>query len=195
MKTLVSILTIFVLTACAPKPQEPCGYIENSLEQRVSLKFNLPLKMWIDPSFPPKYYQTVQNAMTTWNYGANRLIFALQGVRSLSTPDHQDQHSTIYWQATGWDYGPNLEALTHLAFYNDIIYDADIVFNAQWFTYTTSSGYNDVDVESVLLHELGHSLGLKHEDSILSVMNTYLEPGQIRRFLYPIDIEHLKCEY
>ena len=53
-------------------------------------------------------------------------------------------------------------------------------------------GYN---FEALMLHELGHFLGLKHRDSDPSVMETYLAAQTDRVVLTAVDAQNLKCEY
>lgn len=53
-------------------------------------------------------------------------------------------------------------------------------------------GYN---FEALVLHELGHFLGLKHKDVTASVMETYLAANTDRISLSEVDTKNLKCEY
>jgi predicted Zn-dependent protease len=48
-----------------------------------------------------------------------------------------------------------------------------------------------------LLHEMGHVLGLKHNDdkTASSVMQTYLRSGDDRTEPSSVDTTDLKCEY
>ena len=55
-----------------------------------------------------------------------------------------------------------------------------------------SLGYN---FEALMLHELGHFLGLKHKDLAVSVMETYLAANTNRVILGDLDKKNLKCEY
>ena len=53
-------------------------------------------------------------------------------------------------------------------------------------------GYN---FEALLLHELGHFLGLKHKDFATSVMETYLAANTDRVDLGDLDKKNFRCEY
>lgn len=57
---------------------------------------------------------------------------------------------------------------------------------------TAQLGYN---FEALVLHELGHFLGLKHRDLTASVMETYLAANTDRVKLSDFDTKNLKCEY
>lgn len=50
---------------------------------------------------------------------------------------------------------------------------------------------NEFDAESVCLHELGHSVGLKHSKNVDSIMFSGIRPLQLRRSLSNDDIESL----
>ena len=47
----------------------------------------------------------------------------------------------------------------------------------------------------IVVHELGHFLGLAHNAKDRSVMNATLNHGQVRRTLDDKDLESLNCEY
>ncbi|MGE0748297.1 MAG: matrixin family metalloprotease [Rhodospirillales bacterium] len=59
-----------------------------------------------------------------------------------------------------------------LALYSDIVFDSGDVFSA------TGAGA-PISFYLVALHEIGHALGLGHEDSVLSVMSTYLNESLV----------------
>jgi len=66
---------------------------------------------------------------------------------------------------------------------------ADIFFNDAW-TWSLNgddpaTGDYEIDIETVLLHELGHAIGLGHDDDVPSVMGTYYTG--IQRDLYGDD--------
>ena len=66
--------------------------------------------------------------------------------------------------------------------------------NFDFFT-DTSEVVKGVNLESLLIHELGHVLGLKHIDGTSSVMATYLALQVKRESLFAPDKEALACEY
>jgi hypothetical protein len=75
------------------------------------------------------------------------------------------------------------------------LYDADIYFNPSA-DFTTAGG--GIDFESVALHEMGHGLGLDHNDGCYStptVMQSAIARNTLRRALEPPELEGLRFLY
>ncbi len=73
----------------------------------------------------------------------------------------------------------------------------DILVNFRDFEYFTDSNPKTFDLQTVLLHEMGHLLGLQHvyNPSITSVMSPYLDRGEKRRDLTQFDFENILKHY
>jgi len=77
------------------------------------------------------------------------------------------------------------------------IFDADVFFNPQT-PLSTSPASNQVDFESVLIHELGHAVGLGHNDNCVvapTVMESSISSGEIRRGLQSPEMEGVQFLY
>jgi predicted Zn-dependent protease len=67
--------------------------------------------------------------------------------------------------------------------------------NFQFFVDPSNPVPTAVDLQSLVLHELGHVLGLAHNTMTDSVMQASLASGQIRETPGTTDINDLKCGY
>jgi hypothetical protein len=84
----------------------------------------------------------------------------------------------------------HMELIDGVAYYTD----ADLVFNPDSI-WADGAIFGYYDFESVVLHELGHVLGLDHEDRGPAVMNSYLGDGETVRTLYADDLAGLDALY
>ncbi len=79
----------------------------------------------------------------------------------------------------------------------DRIEDADIVFNPQLPVWPEPSNAQ-IDFESVLLHELGHALGLGHNDNCVvgpTIMESLVDLGEVKRTLSDSEKEGVNYLY
>ena len=195
LRVLFGLFAIVTQVQCAKplSPQEACGFVQNNDGQRVSWKAETPIKIYIDSSVPAQYTSSIENAMTTWEKAIGRKVFVLAG-KSTSTPG-QDGKNVIYW-LTNWDSNAtDQQANTTLYWVDNQVTEADIRVDAKNFSYSLDPGGAQVDMESLILHELGHVLGRKHEDIVPSVMAKALGNGIKRRDLFGADLKDVKCEY
>jgi len=71
----------------------------------------------------------------------------------------------------------------------------DIHFNDETFAWGTGNGGSVQDIQTIALHELGHSLGLGHSDDANAVMYASSPLGAIRRSLAADDINGIRAIY
>jgi len=189
MKYLL-VTSLFILTSCyrPPPSQQSCNFVISKDSQRLHWNKEFPIKLHIDDSVPEIAYPAI-----------NRAVMAFNDV----IKDHQvfvfadDSYATIYWRNT-WNRAiPNEEAVTTLNFIGSEIYKATIEVDAYNFSfnYDYTDVFIKVDLESLMIHELGHVLGLAHINSSGSVMYPTLNSGEIRRELGIVDINDLECGY
>lgn len=199
--TLFSAAFMLALQACSRPlaPQESCNFVQNPEMQRVSWNRHVPVKMFLHKSVPPKYYNAIDRAIDELNLkvgnGKELIKIVSRGADGAMNPQ-KDGTSMIYWFKT-WDGSRTEQARTTIYWQGAEIFEADIRVNAADFQYNDEedTNFTNVDLESLLLHEFGHVLGLAHNVTSGSVMNLTLNEGQDRRDLGPMDVASLKCEY
>ena len=200
---LVGLMLIQACGKTLPE-QESCNFVRNSQLQRVSWAANTPVEIFLDSSVPAIYHDTVAAAIDVWNergkeeLGVNELIRLRLGSNPGSDSPGRDGVSKIYFMNT-WDSNKSTEqARTTVYWAGSTIYEADIRVNQLNFDFFISEidrSYTAVHLESLLIHELGHVLGLAHNESHTSVMQTALANGRIRNDVGEADLSSLKCEY
>jgi hypothetical protein len=168
----------------------------------VSWENNIPVDLYLDASVPAEYESSIKAAINKWNAigqsVAGHNFFTLRGGNPGSAKPTQDNFSKIYVLNT-WESNKSTEqARTTVYWSGNRIYEADIRINDKDFDYyfsDTTPDYTKVHLESLLIHELGHVLGLAHTETSGSVMNASLANGKVREEPGNMDISSLKCEY
>jgi hypothetical protein len=196
-----SILAVFAvgLQACAPKssgPEAPCNFVENSEGQRVSWGSSLPVVLWVDSAVPQQYYAAIQAAADTWNHDIGREVIKIGGWTTTDGVPAQDGRNVIYYLNTWEANQPYEQARTTVYWAGDRVYEADIRIDALNFQFFTGAPVaNQVDMQSLMLHEMGHVLGQVHTTNPQSVMVKTLASATLRRDLSSFDENSIRCEY
>ena len=126
-------------------------------------------------------------------------------------PPPENDENLIIWREESWDKASAIVAHTALTYdpSDGVIYNADIEFNAvdhtfelltpemvanpksDWLADGSMSG--PYDVQNILTHEIGHFLGLHHEETIVEA--TMFPTGEalelLKRDLHPDDVNGL----
>ena len=194
-------MLVFIQACSRPlKPQDSCNFVRNGEAQRVSWKQQLPVKLSLHTSVPTEAYGAIDRAIKEYNdkvgHGREMLRIVQRGAGGELDP-RQDGVSMIYWM-NAWDTDrPTEQARTTIYWVGTQIFEADMRINAKNFQYYfgTETSFSDLDLDSLVLHELGHVLGLAHNVTSGSVMNITLDEGQDRRDIGGVDQSSLKCEY
>lgn len=202
------LMTVVVLLganlACSRKfdPQPSCNFVQNNDLQRVSWNRNLPIKLYVHESFPldqfPQLESVVRESVNDWNLKLGREVFRIEGFRiNGSLAPKKDGYSVLYWMNTWEENLKHEQARTTIYWSGSQIYEGDIRINAKdhQFYVGFDTQFKNVDMRSLLVHELGHVLGLAHNHQQPSVMNVTLNEGLDRRAISKIDEDSVHCEY
>ncbi len=202
---ILSVLCILAFAAvsfvaCQPKmkPEEDCNFVMSSQVQRVSWKRTVPITLYIHSSVPAEYRESIRMAATQWNFKMNKPFFMIQdGLESLPSESTKDGLNVIYWKTQWEDSKRNEQARTTIHWRGDHITEADMNINAEdnIFAAFGEIAPGKVDFMSLIVHELGHVLGLQHIQGQESVMNPTLAQNTERVSPYQVDLNSLKCEY
>lgn len=206
LKRLIPVVALVIfpgLMACQRQltPQDSCQFLQNPDQQRVSWKNNLPVPMYIHSSVPREAYDAIEAAMAVYDEALGRRVFEIRGYGTTGSPTpSRDGYSIIYWM-TEWEQERLREqGRTTVYWSGHTIYEADIRINASrssnlTFHFNPETPVFGVDLKSLFVHELGHVLGLDHNDLAGSIMNTHLREGRSRVALSSADKSNLGCEY
>ncbi len=199
VRTYLGILVLLLVSACTqkPAPQDSCNFVQNTEIQRVSWKSNVPVSIYNHDSFPVEHLTALKSAFKRWEDKIGHPLFKLSGTHGGPKLAKRDGVSAIYWM-DDWEADKSGEqARTTIYWEGTQIKEADIKLNAKDFTISHASPLlgSTIDLESLLVHELGHVLGLQHNESGKSVMAVILSYLEVRQEPYPIDVSSIKCEY
>lgn len=190
------------LVACAPKTQNECGFVQNPKGERISWKGRLPIVLKLHNSVPEEHEEAIKNSADTWNEALKRRVFVLDTESRVGGPNQtgKDTENVIYFYDNWEPERKDEQARTAIYWKGDLIEEADIRVNARDFKFYIqqegkASPMDKVNMEALILHELGHVLGLRHQDIEPSVMATHLRNGADRVSLSSYDVKTVQCEY
>lgn len=165
------------------------AYEQTRTEMGVRLRLtSLPVRVRLDtpvPGISDGGRAAILRAIYSWNARAcSSPLFVL-------TEEDDDVSIEVIPVVDGWKYGSAIAA--HTAVDNDP-YQGDIrhvvieVDARRKWSQDADVAADALDLESILLHELGHSLGLDHSRNSEAVMRAGIKAGQARRRLHEDDL-------
>ena len=187
------------LQACGmkPSPQDSCNFVQNSELQRVSWGAQTPVIVYIDSSVPAPFFDAINTAAEEWNRAVGREVLKIGGWVNRTGGPMQDRQNVIYYLGDWEPERPTEQARTTVYWAGDRVYEADIRLNGRNFNFFWGDDpvAGRVDIQSLVLHELGHVLGLAHNATPQSVMAKSLPSATLRRNLSADDENSIRCEY
>lgn len=198
----IAVMGLFI-QACAPQvsPQDSCNFVMSNDSQRVSWGSQAPVILYVDSSVPSELFGAIQASANTWNQTLGREVIKIGGWTSSYPTEKQDGVNVIYFNRDWPESSKEKQAITTIHWAGDRIFEADIRVNGNsgYFEYFWGPQIVEgrVDFESLILHEMGHVLGLEHPkvEFTGTVMARRLDNATLRRMPAPMDVSDLKCEY
>jgi hypothetical protein len=197
---LLAVCVVIGLQSCGfgkkPKAQSSCNFIQNSDHQRVSWGAGVPIIMYIDESVPKQYFSAITVAAQVWNKVVGHEVLKIGGVVNSGGIPRHDGTNVIYYLST-WELDRAEEQARTTVFWSGSrIFEADIRINALDHSfYADAPAGSQVDMQSLMVHEFGHVLGLVHAEAPKSVMARTLAPATLRREVAGYDLNSIRCEY
>jgi hypothetical protein len=183
----------------ASADEKSCGFIQNSGGARVSWDSRLPITFFIEKSVPEKFRVAIVNAADDWNRSSGKNLIQISSQIVTSDQWKIDGQNIIYWiDHTGVFTTASQQAKSLLRWQGVAMSDVDILINAQdWMFYLTDpENKSALHLESLMVHEFGHSLGLIHQPVSKSVMYMSLGGSVVRNQPLPDpELQDLGCEY
>lgn len=205
-----------MISACAPQNEQAFHTSRNAASSSLTdsrWKTNaFPLQLSISSDFSNDENSAIQDMANQWNASVNNEIQFFDSTQS--TPElgsvninsYQDSTLGVY-KMTSWpsEFPATALAVTQIfgnrrnsgrsSEYIEISH-ADIMVNYENFTFSATDGYG-YDLQTVVLHELGHFLGLGHESGSTddSIMYPTISRFRSNREPKDLDVENVEVKY
>lgn len=140
----------------------------------------IPITFYVDLSGQP-YLNEINRAAEIWNNSTNLPLIIVQDARGC-VPKAPEGINTIRFVDT-LPYIENGRTTFYTDYYNILDSDIQIAYPLK------------TDAISVLLHEMGHSLGLDHNINEDSIMHEWMSKYDIKHIPTKEDVDAIMCLY
>lgn len=145
------------------------------------------------------FLAAIRRAANTWTYAAEADINFTYAGSTTSTKVGFNGANEIVFVNDGLvdGAGNNRPLATALVFYmKSTIVETDIKINDAYTWYAAGSlSTAEFDLQSVVVHELGHWLGLGHDEDDQAVMYAQMATGIVKRALFENDLQGIAALY
>lgn len=174
LRTLFFFYITFLLSLNASAKGQLFGFTYMAPNGKNAVWDKLPVKLCISLEIPKAIREQFSEAALVWNKTFKKEIFDTSC--QLTGAKYAEGNSAVhgvYWVTSGFEKLTEKTSLARTVVEFDDsgkMHDADILLNGQYYDWSSLP----IDAQTVLVHELGHVLGLKHFFlSLDSAMNYY----------------------
>lgn len=190
----ILILTIVIFLSSNEK-QESCGFIQNGYGERVSIPIGKSIKFILHKDTSPFEEKETLAAAQEWNNIFEKDVIIIDTSKKSTNEFDKDSLTNVIFFASKWNNKEKEQAKTFLRWVGTEITAASIAVNRKNFRFEGEvDNRKQVDLKSLMIHEFGHALGLKHNDEESSTMNSDLPSYKVRNILQS-DIRNVSCQF
>ena len=181
----------------ASAEQDSCYYNLDSTGHLISWAPETLVTFHFENDVPTEMRGAIQEVASKWTTATGESLIQFSPTSVDSSGTKLDYKNIIYWIRDSEYFKPNEQGRTVTRWKRSKITDSDILINAsafQFFLQAPAVG-SKIHLGSLLIHEFGHALGLRHIPFSQSLMYPSLSYLQVRTTVSSIDSKTLRCEY
>lgn len=200
---VLSVSVVFLSLIGLEKKTEPtCNLLSNPFNDYVLWdQSSFPIILNVDNNTSQEIIEEIKEAAQIWNQNLNKKVFSIQLIEPYSNFE-KDKKNNIKF-LSNWEKDKLSEqGRTSVYWSGEEIQEADIKINISSFQYLVKNkiffkktNYDSYDLKSLLIHEMGHVLGLTHNDNNHSVMKPYLSSFEERLEISKTELNNFYCGY